>query len=124
MRGRDGAGNWGPASGLSVIVNFDGTVSVEASSQVDFLATASPNPVRSTTGVRFGLARAGNVRLELFDLAGRRVRTLVSGTLGAGTHAALWDRRDQHGRTVDAGVYFVQLSTPTQTFHSRMVVLN
>jgi len=125
MRGRDAAGNWGAAAGFTVIVNADGTVAVESSAALDFLATASPNPVaRGTTSVRFGLARAGDVRLELFDLAGRRVQTLASGTMAAGPHAAIWNRQDQNGSRVGAGVYFIRLQTPTQVFHSRVVVLD
>ena len=124
VRGRDAAANWGPAAGFSVIVNADGTVAVESSPLLDFLATASPNPVRGSTSVRFGLARAGDVRLELFDLAGRRVSTLASGTMAAGPHAAVWNRQDQRGHRVGAGVYFIRLLTPTQAFHSRVVVLD
>ena len=124
VRGQDAAGNWGPAAGFSVIVNQDGTVSVGPSPDVDFLAAAVPNPVRGRTSIRFGLARAGDARLELYDLAGRRVRTLASGTMPAGPSAAQWDGRDQGGRTVAAGVYFVRLATAARVFHSRVVVLN
>jgi flagellar hook assembly protein FlgD len=90
---------------------------------VDFLATPSPNPFQGATSVRFGLARASNVRLELFDLAGRRVRTLASGELAAGPHAISRDGRDEHGATLAAGVYFVRLMTPALTFHTRVVSL-
>ena len=123
VRGQDAAGNWGPAAGFAVIVNLDGTVSVGPSPDLDFLAPASPNPVRSRTSIRFGLARAGDVRLELYDLAGRRVCTLASGAMPAGPHAAEWNSRDQNGRTVAAGVYFVRLATAARVYHSRVVVL-
>ena len=122
VRARDAAGNWGGAAAIDVITSGTGTVSVE-DAHVDFLAPASPNPFRGRTAFRFGLARAGDVRLELYDVSGRRVRTLASGTLPAGEHSSAWDGRDEHGNAVRPGVFFVRLSTPTRTFHARLVSL-
>jgi len=63
------------------------------------------------------------VRLELFDIAGRRVRTLAGGAMAPGPHSALWDGRDQHGQRVGAGVYFLRLTTPSRTFTARVAAL-
>jgi len=73
--------------------------------------------------IRFGLAQAGNARLELFDVAGRQVKTLASGILAPGPHAARWDGRDRDGNGVRTGVYFVRFTTPSRVFHSRVVLL-
>ncbi len=124
VRGRDAAGNWGSATALVVPTSGNGVTGAEAAPAVDFLAPPTPNPSRADATVRFGLARAGNARVELFDLSGRRVRTLVSGPLAAGPHATRWDGRDARGQAVGAGVYFVRLSTPARTFHARVVRLN
>jgi len=121
---RDTSGNWGVATALSVPTSGSTTVAVEEAAAVDFLAAPTPNPFRGTANIRFGLARAGEVRLELFDLAGRRVQTLASGVLGPGPHDVHWDGRDAHGANVRSGVYFVRLTTPSQVFHSRVVALN
>ena len=91
---------------------------------VDFLATPSPNPSRGLATIRFGLARAGEVHLELFDLAGRRVQTLISSDLAPGPHAATWNGRDRQGNHVRNGVYFVRLTTPSKVFQTRLVRLN
>jgi hypothetical protein len=123
LRARDGAGNWGPAAAIDVLTSGTGTVSVNEPVRVDFLAPSSPNPFRGRTAFRFGLARAGDVRLELYDVSGRRVRTLVSGTLPAGEHTRAWDGRDERGGAVRPGVYFVRLVTPSRTFNSRLVAL-
>ena len=64
------------------------------------------------------------MRLELFDLAGRRVRSLVSGVLPAGEVSREWDGRDEAGHGVHPGVYFVRLTTPTHRFHERVVALD
>ena len=69
------------------------------------------------------VARPGDVSLELFDIAGRRVRTLARGVLAPGPHTTVWDGRDGAGHAVGAGVYFVRLVTPAGAFDSRIVSL-
>jgi hypothetical protein len=86
LRGRDSAGNWGAASKLTVPTTGSTTVSVDDVAAVDFLATPSPNPSRGLATIHFSLARAGEVNLELFDVAGRRVQTLISSDLTPGPH--------------------------------------
>ena len=73
------------------------------------LAPASPNPFVSTTLVRFRLDRPDRVTLEVYDLSGARVRTLLAGERSAGEHTARWDGRATDGRLVAAGVYLVRL---------------
>lgn len=70
---------------------------------------AVPNPFNPQTTVRFELDRAGAVRLDVFDLEGHRVRTLVDGQREAGAHEAQWDGRDATGMAVASGVYLFQL---------------
>jgi hypothetical protein len=68
-----------------------------------------PNPFNPETEVRFALARAGRVRLEVFDAAGRRVAVLADEVREAGEHQVAWRGRDQGGRTVPSGAYYVRL---------------
>jgi hypothetical protein len=124
LRGRDGSGNWGPAAALTVTANDLGVLGVSEGLAVEFLAPPTPNPTNGPATLRFGLARGGDVRLDLFDLAGRRVRTLADGRLAAGPHVTTWDGRDEQLNRVPAGVYFVRLVTPTRTWQSRMVRLD
>lgn len=123
LRARDSSGNWGAATAYSAPSSGTQTVSVDAVPMVDFLATPTPNPFRGNATVRFGLARAGEARLELFDLSGRRVRTLVEGVLAPGSHSTTWDGRDQRGNAVGLGVYFLRLVTPERTLQTRVVAL-
>jgi hypothetical protein len=123
LRGRDAAGNWGAATMLTVPTAGSPTVAVDEPQHVDFLGTPSPNPFRDLATIRFGLARSSEVRLELFDVTGRLVQTLVSGVWAAGPHVATWNGRDQRGNAVKNGVYFVRLTTPSRQFHARMVAL-
>ena len=69
----------------------------------------SPNPFNPRTTIRFDLPTAGPVRLAVYDVAGRLVRTLVDGDLSPGTHEAVWDGRDLSGRAMASGSYLSRL---------------
>ncbi|MCA9752417.1 MAG: T9SS type A sorting domain-containing protein [Gemmatimonadetes bacterium] len=74
--------------------------------------SAFPNPFRSETSIRFATARAGEVSVDVFDVRGRRIRTLVAGALAAGNHDARWDATDDRGHPVSPGVYFARVRGP------------
>jgi hypothetical protein len=59
--------------------------------------------------IHYALRHGGWVRLQVQDITGRVVRTLVSGQMRAGSYAAAWDGRDQYGRPAGSGVYFCRL---------------
>jgi len=77
--------------------------------------STAPNPFRSTTAVRFAIPNASPVSLDVFDVTGRRVTTLVSGNLPAGEHRVEWDGRDRAGNWVASGVYLVRLNASGET---------
>ncbi len=68
-----------------------------------------PNPFNPSTTIRYALKKRSDVRLEVFNLLGQRVRTLVSADLGAGVYSVAWDGNDQTNTPVASGVYIVQL---------------
>ena len=74
-----------------------------------FLGGNVPNPFGERTAISFGLHASDDVRLEIFDLSGRRVRTLKDGRLRGGYKLEVWDGRDSQGKLLPAGVYFVRL---------------
>ncbi len=74
------------------------------------LYPAVPNPFNPQTTLRFELAKAGLVQLQVFDRSGRHVRTLENRSLAAGAHWAVWNGKDDQGRAVASGVYFLRLS--------------
>jgi hypothetical protein len=67
-----------------------------------------PNPFNPSTTISFDVERSGPVRLEVFDLAGRKVRTLVDRRYEAGRHAVRWNGLDDAGAAVSSGVYLVR----------------
>ncbi len=74
------------------------------------LLPCQPNPLRGGTTIRFGMPSASTVRIEVYDLAGRRVRTIQDGPLAAGFHQRTWDGSDDGGREVSTGVYYVRMT--------------
>jgi hypothetical protein len=69
----------------------------------------APNPFHEATTVRFELPRAGDADVRVFDVAGRQVRSLWSGSSPSGMRSVAWDGADDAGRRVSAGVYFLRL---------------
>ncbi len=100
----DHAGNEGaPAASGSV------TGAEEAAPVAFALHRATPNPSTGRTTIGFALPRQSGVRLELYDVAGQLVRTLVGRVYPAGIHRAEWDGRDGRGRTVASGLYLYRM---------------
>ncbi|HXJ62261.1 MAG TPA: FlgD immunoglobulin-like domain containing protein, partial [Actinomycetota bacterium] len=76
----------------------------------------------SPASVRLGIAQAGRVRICIYDVAGRRVRTLADRVFPAGEQVLRWDGTDDAGTKVGRGVYFVRSSNDPST--GRIIVLN
>ena len=70
-----------------------------------------PNPFNPSTIIPYQLPTAGHVRLDVFNLLGQRLATLVDAERSAGIHTAQWDATDAAGRAVGAGVYIYRLSS-------------
>jgi hypothetical protein len=83
----------------------------------------APNPFNPETIIRFDLAHSGAVRLELFDVLGQKVKTLVAESLPAGTHQVVWHGVDEEGIAVSSGVYFYRLQAGNYTQMRRMLLL-
>ena len=68
-----------------------------------------PNPFNPSTRIRFNAARPGHARLEIFDIAGRRVATLLDEPVAAGLSSLDWNGTDHAGRELPSGLYFSRL---------------
>ena len=82
-----------------------------------------PNPFNPTTTIHFDLPKSTDVRLSVYELSGRRVASLVSGTMDAGNHQVVWTGKDDTGRSVASGVYFYRLEAEQKIFTRKMVLL-
>lgn len=92
---------------------FAGTTAV-ADARLDAVRLSSvyPNPSRASATVAWSLAREAPVTVGVYDLAGRLIRQLASGTMPSGAHTSRWDGIDLSGRPAAAGVYVVRLQAP------------
>ncbi|MEO5988281.1 MAG: FlgD immunoglobulin-like domain containing protein, partial [Candidatus Eisenbacteria bacterium] len=86
------------------------------------LGAAAPNPFRGTVSFALLLPGAGSVRVDVLDVSGRRVRTLMAEQATAGSRSLVWDGRDARGASLPAGVYLVRAQSGA-TVSSRRVVL-
>jgi hypothetical protein len=82
-----------------------------------------PNPASGSAALRLSLPRTASVRLGIYDIAGHRVRELVSGSMAAGDHAIPWDLRDSAGHSVGAGIYFARLEVEGRTLSAKVATM-
>jgi photosystem II stability/assembly factor-like uncharacterized protein len=97
-----GRGQWKlDVTGLPTDVAADATGGLE-------LSPPEPNPSHGATQLALRLSAAAPVQVVIYDVRGRALRVLRSGTLGSGSHTVGWDGLDTAGRRVAAGTYFVR----------------
>ncbi len=87
------------------------------------LHAASPNPFAGSARLSFSLPERADVELSVYSVDGRLVRTLVSGEAGPGVIELTWDGRDNGGRRVGNGLYFMRLTAADETRHGKLVML-
>jgi hypothetical protein len=88
------------------------------------LYASAPNPFDATTAIRYDLPRDDRVKLTVYDVAGKVVRTIVDlPRQQAGRHTAAWDGRDASGARVAPGVYFYRLETNIYSATERVTLL-
>lgn len=95
----------------------------DAALEPDRLSAPRPNPFQRSTEVAFTLSHDGAARLEVYDLAGQRVRSLFDGRQSAGGYRVHWDGTGENGRVLAAGVYFFRLETAARRTTRRVVLL-
>jgi len=82
-----------------------------------------PNPFQASTTLSYDLAHPGVVELLVFNLLGRRIRTLASGAETPGRKQIVWDGRDDNGHPVASGVYVVQLRAGDRRLYRKLLLL-
>jgi flagellar hook assembly protein FlgD len=70
-----------------------------------------PNPFNPETTLRYAIPRDDKVKLQIFNIRGQLVRTLVNDDRRAGYHSVVWNGRDDAERTVASGIYFVHMQS-------------
>jgi hypothetical protein len=87
-----------------------------------------PNPFNPQTTIQFTLSFGegrgeGFVRINVYNVRGQLVRTLINGVYGAGEHSVVWNGTDDHGRTVSSGIYFYSMQTDEFNAMRKMILM-
>ncbi|MCP4570590.1 MAG: S8 family serine peptidase [FCB group bacterium] len=111
-------------SGINPDIGLPTAVASEAAALPTGFAVTDiyPNPFNPSTTISFNLDRAADINLDIFNILGQKVVTLLSGRHGAGAHTVIWDGVNAEGGEVASGVYLVRLSDERQ-YTSKKVVL-
>jgi hypothetical protein len=110
---------------------FEGIIRVSLSSIEEnkmfqassFTLQVSPNPAKILTAIRYSLPAKENVSLQLFDISGRLVKTLVNQEKNAGNYSLVWNGTDDINRKVDEGVYFCILKTDGKNLKQKILIV-
>ncbi len=128
---RNNAGEAHVVSGRMVAEMLGGAVQPTAVAEEASIAVPAqasleqnyPNPFNSSTAIGFSLAEDVALDLGVYDVTGRRIRTLLAGWRSAGVHSVVWDGRDAVGKRVASGVYLYRLLAGDETEARRLLLL-
>ncbi len=82
-----------------------------------------PNPFNPTTTISYSIPQKGKVEIEVFNIKGQKVTTLVNESKEAGSHSAIWDGRDSSDKPCSSGIYFYRLQNGSHTQTRKMLLL-
>ena len=82
-----------------------------------------PNPFNPTTTIQYAVPQAGPVKLEIFNVLGQRVKTLVDENQSMSNYTVIWDSKNDHGVTMPSGVYFSRIVAGKFVQTKKMVLL-
>ncbi len=83
----------------------------------------SPNPMRTNTIIEYQLATPQRVSLDIYNVSGQLVKTLVNGHKQSGTHQVSWNSQDERERQVASGIYFLKLQAGDNTATKKLLVV-
>src|SRR5262249_54430524 len=109
---------------FQVVLQSSGQVAADKRPPVRIALAATPNPSRGPVSLDYSLPRGGWVQLGVFDLHGRLVRELFSGSKGPGDYRQPWDGRDGGGVPAPAGVYFARGWFAGEKTVTKLVLMN
>jgi len=84
---------------------------------------AFPNPFNPSTTIEFSVPRSGPVRVDVFDIHGKRVADLVDKTMNAGVYRVRWTGKDVNGADVSSGVYYAQIKSKDGSGSGRLALI-
>jgi flagellar hook assembly protein FlgD len=85
-------------------------------------APAAPSLFATSTAIRFQIPERQDVELQVFDIGGRVVRTLLRGPLAAGAHVAEWNGRTDAGQEAPSGIYYYRINAGDNSATHKIVL--
>ena len=82
-----------------------------------------PNPFNPSTTIRYSLKEAGPVSIEIYNIKGQLVRTLINEVKEAGNHTIVWNGRDKNNSSVSSGVYFYKMKAGKYSSTKKMIMM-
>jgi flagellar hook assembly protein FlgD len=83
-----------------------------------------PNPFQKETTIKFVVSNGNRkINLDIFNIKGQKVRSLVNSTLNSGNYSILWNGLDDNGKRVSNGVYFYKVSSENFTSVKKMILM-
>ncbi|MEA1972966.1 MAG: GLUG motif-containing protein, partial [Candidatus Cloacimonadota bacterium] len=102
------------------ITSADNDVEIPQSTE---LVGNYPNPFNPTTTIRFGLHQDMRVRIDIFNLIGQKIITLLDSEISAGYHSIEWNGENKNGKKVVSGIYYYRMQTDSKNSIKKMLLL-
>lgn len=125
------SGGGGPADASLVITSRATTIDpitsveieIDSPGRITGLKNIAPNPFGCTTRIEYTVPRTGHVTIQVYDVRGRLIRTLVNKSVVEGIHFTSWNAQDENGTAVASGIYFVRMISFGQSTVQKALVL-
>jgi hypothetical protein len=110
---------------LSTLPNICLGVGVNDDQIVEFKNSIQnhPNPFNPETTIEYSIKEDSNVLIEIYNIKGQKVKTLINGFREAGYHSVIWNGKDNNGKSVASGLYFYRMQTDNYQKIRKMVLL-
>ncbi|HPM03779.1 MAG TPA: FlgD immunoglobulin-like domain containing protein, partial [Candidatus Cloacimonadota bacterium] len=82
-----------------------------------------PNPFNPVTTISYSIEKDDHVSIDVFNVKGQKVRTLVNDRLTAGSHTIQWNGTDDNGKNVSSGIYFFNMKSGKYTSTRKMILM-
>ena len=110
----------------AIDINFEESVSsddITVTPTLELLGQNYPNPFNPTTTISYNMVEAGNVSIEVFNIKGQKVKTLINEETIAGDHTIVWDGTDNNSHKVSSGMYFYKMKSSNYTSTKKMILM-
>ncbi|MBU2470874.1 MAG: T9SS type A sorting domain-containing protein, partial [Bacteroidetes bacterium] len=82
-----------------------------------------PNPFNPKTVINFSIPKAGTVVISVYDMLGRKIKTLLNDDLYVGRHTLSWDGKNDNGKIVSSGLYLYRLDAGNTSLTKKMLLI-